>query len=357
MAYGVGGGGILNGGGAVGSSPTLTNCTFHSNVTFDRGGGIYHSKGDVTLTNCLFIGNEAEDSGGGLRVFDYSSPTVINCTFVGNSAYAGGAIANWPYCSPTIVNCILWGNEAVKGDEVINDVNSHPEFSYCDIAGGWNGPKVFNQAGSTVINGGGNINTDPLFMDATNPDIYARDYRLSAESPCIDAGTDAGVYTDIEGNPRPVDFPDVDNNGDLPEFDIGAYEAVLPYGMAVASIEAAIAEKTAALEKIEAALDKEIAAQQFLDELLAGDELGNLTKADILKAKAGIRIAVLREQRCRAGLAKSIRRLEDALDALGYEVEPSVLPDDGQQGRITAGPVGTTNGAGRAQGRRRHRPE
>jgi len=60
-----------------------------------------------------------------------------------------------------------------------------------------------------------------LFVDADNGD-----YRLSAGSPCIDAATDAGVYSDIEGNIRPFDFPGVDNNGELPDFDMGAYEAV-----------------------------------------------------------------------------------------------------------------------------------
>ncbi|MHC4157864.1 MAG: choice-of-anchor Q domain-containing protein [Planctomycetota bacterium] len=45
-------------------------------------------------------------------------------------------------------------------------------------------------------------------------------------SPCVDAGTDVNNYSDIEGNARPFDFPGVDNNGELPEFDMGAYELV-----------------------------------------------------------------------------------------------------------------------------------
>ena len=53
------------------------------------------------------------------------------------------------------------------------------------------------------------------------------DYHLLPGSPCIDAGTDAGVYTDIEGNARPFDYPGIDNNGDLPDFDMGAYEAIV----------------------------------------------------------------------------------------------------------------------------------
>jgi hypothetical protein len=37
---------------------------------------------------------------------------------------------------------------------------------------------------------------------------------------------DAGISEDIEGNVRPFNFPSVDNNGELPDFDIGAYETV-----------------------------------------------------------------------------------------------------------------------------------
>lgn len=50
------------------------------------------------------------------------------------------------------------------------------------------------------------------------------DYHLLPDSPCIDAGVDAGIYTDIEGSVRPFDYPGVDNNGELPDFDMGAYE-------------------------------------------------------------------------------------------------------------------------------------
>ena len=53
------------------------------------------------------------------------------------------------------------------------------------------------------------------------------DYHLLPHSPCIDAGADAGVYTDIEGNVRPFDFPEVENNGELPDFDMGAYEGTI----------------------------------------------------------------------------------------------------------------------------------
>jgi len=50
-----------------------------------------------------------------------------------------------------------------------------------------------------VVIGTHNISLDPLFVDPADDD-----YHLRAGSPCIDAGTDAGVTTDIDGDPRPI---------------------------------------------------------------------------------------------------------------------------------------------------------
>lgn len=99
-------------------------------------------------------------------------------------------------------------------------------------------------------------------------------------------------------------------------------------GIAARKIEEAIAEKTEALERIDAALEKEIAARELLDELLASGDFGFLTRRDVLKAKVRIRLAMWREQLCKAGLAKSIRRLENTLDALSCDIEPDTWPDE-----------------------------
>ena len=43
--------------------------------------------------------------------------------------------------------------------------------------------------------GTGNINADPLFVDAENGD-----YHLQNSSPCIDAGNPDAQYNDIDGS-------------------------------------------------------------------------------------------------------------------------------------------------------------
>ncbi|HYG78129.1 MAG TPA: Ig-like domain-containing protein, partial [Planctomycetota bacterium] len=82
----------------------------------------------------------------------------------------------------------------------------------------------------------GNISADPLFVDADGADniigTYDDDYRMQANSPSIDAGDNAkvpaGVITDLAGNRRFDDDPNVTNTGSGTGsiVDQGAYERV-----------------------------------------------------------------------------------------------------------------------------------
>ena len=96
---------------------------------------------------------------------------------------------------------------------------------------------MFVEAGSSVEWGPGNIDIDPLFIDPDgpddDPDIFEdNNYRLSADSPCIDAGDNTAVpddvTTDLNGNPRFVDDPATPDSGNPdginPIVDIGAHE-------------------------------------------------------------------------------------------------------------------------------------
>ncbi len=237
------GGGMEN---VFSSNPTVTNCTFSGNSSDHSGGGMSNVLSSPTVTNCFFSANDA--LGGGMYN-NSGSPTVTNCTFTGNADYG---MYN-DKSSPTVTNCILWGNSP---DE-FNPFLGTPTVTYSDVQGGFRGT--------------GNIDADPLFVAASDCfiespfsqpgcsdpacmsavcdvlpsccdfwwssscvelafDLCPNDFRLSAASPCIDAGDNTavpvGVTTDLDGNPRFVDDPDTPDsgNGDPPIVDMGAYE-------------------------------------------------------------------------------------------------------------------------------------
>ena len=218
------------------SSPTITNCVFSGNIAtatsphHSYGGGIHDTNSFPTVTNCIFIGNSASH-GGGMQNYQ-SSPTVTNCTFSGNSADAGGGMHNEDNADPNVTNCIFWGDNAEYGNEIYNHGNPEPNFSYCDIEGcdgssGWDS--------SFGTDGGGNIDSDPCFVDANNPagldglfGTFDDGLRLQTNSPCIDAGdpntdpNDVGTV-DLGGNNRIVDG----DRNDVAVIDMGAYELPL----------------------------------------------------------------------------------------------------------------------------------
>jgi parallel beta-helix repeat protein len=183
------GGRMLNGNS---SSPVLINCTFEGNWTdsdLGGGGGMNNtSNSSPTLVNCAFTGNSAEYSWGGGMYNSYSSsPTLTNCTIVANSATSGGGMANYTSSSPRVINSVLWGDSPQEISN--NDAISSPVVTYSDIQGGYSGV--------------GNIDLDPLFVDAAHGDLH-----LGATSPCIDAGDNDALHLptyDFEGDGRALD--------------------------------------------------------------------------------------------------------------------------------------------------------
>lgn len=181
------GGGMCNSGLI---SPSLSHCVFLGNAADYYGGGIYGSWGASTLTNCLLAGNSANHNGGAI----FGGETVlVNCTLVANTAddEGGGITCN----GATLTNCIVWGNTAASGAQIYGSA----VVTYSCVQGG--------------AAGTGNIDEDPLFVDADGPDDdpatwQDNDYRLAPGSPANDAGDNTAV---------PADGLDLDGDGDLTE--------------------------------------------------------------------------------------------------------------------------------------------
>gem|GEM_PF-305830 len=212
----------INGGGMFieeGGASIIKNCIFSRNSAGNKGGGLFgKDECDFTLINCIFTGNMA-DFGGGMYNFggDMSRQSLTNCTFYRNSANSnGGGIYNTLRSSSTLTNCIFWRNGDNSGMGVSAQIYQYkksgspgtPDANYSCIQG-WTG----------ALGGTGNIGADPLFVDPSGADGIAgtqdHNLRLSAYSPCIDAGDNSAVTvtTDLAGNQRIVDT-----------VDMGAYE-------------------------------------------------------------------------------------------------------------------------------------
>lgn len=179
-----------NTGGAIhveGSAGTIAGCTFTENYAKVRGGAVCNRQASPTLSSCIFMGNTCTGAGGAVANYIRSAPIILNCTFVNNQATNGGAVTSVRDTHPTISHCILWNNTATNGADLYlaQDTYSHEPsrmtVEYSDLR--QEAATVYTPSGTSLIWGRGNISSDPLF---TQPAFDV--YRLSADSPCIDAG-------------------------------------------------------------------------------------------------------------------------------------------------------------------------
>ncbi|MCA9431070.1 MAG: hypothetical protein KC940_11235, partial [Candidatus Omnitrophica bacterium] len=118
-----------------------------------------------------------------------------NCTITRNGFRFRTDVRMLDFSNSLVLGCII-SNYFIDSSSWING-GGGPIANYSLIEGGWPGE--------------GNIDADAMFVD---PEIG--DYELERGSPCIDSGTDTGLITDLDGNPRPIGG-----------YDMGAYE--FPY--------------------------------------------------------------------------------------------------------------------------------
>ena len=188
------GSGRNNGGGMYNnsSSPTVINCSFLSNSAV-YGGGMFNQGGSPGLTNCSFVSNSGF-YGGGINN-SQSSPGLTNCSFLSNSASAGGGIFNFN-SNPSLTNCVLYGNGGAK---TFANGNSSTSATYSLL-----------ETSITGYSGDNNLTT------TVSPFVSSTDARLNGCSPAINTGLNSAntTTTDLAGNPRFFNS----------RIDMGAYE-------------------------------------------------------------------------------------------------------------------------------------
>ena len=201
------------------SSPSLVNVTISGNTATTRGGGISSGSSNPSLKNVVLSNNSAIQFGGGIYL-EYSNPNLMNVTLSDNLADEdGGGIYSKNTSNVRLMNSVFWNDSP---QEIYFVSPGSITIAYSELQGGEAG--IGNTSSATINWLEGNLDSDPLFVDA-----ISGDYHLSDSSLCIGRGVDSiqieGVWyyapaADIEGSPRP------NPAGSNP--DMGAYEN--PFG-------------------------------------------------------------------------------------------------------------------------------
>ena len=179
---------------------TIESCAFVDNV----GNGLHYTGYGLTTKDCVFSGN----TGWGLTHYGDVGSHIAGCSFLGNGL--GGAHLLEPkYANGwhSATHCIFANGDAMDAGTVFYvdlynstfaDAHVTTSYSHCEITAR---DTIFRGAGGLVIGdyatlaveycdieggmaGTGNIDADPLWVDAGS-----NDYRLLPASPCIDAGS------------------------------------------------------------------------------------------------------------------------------------------------------------------------
>ncbi|MCB9766881.1 MAG: right-handed parallel beta-helix repeat-containing protein [Candidatus Omnitrophica bacterium] len=161
-------------------------------TAFNSGAAIGASRSSVTVENCVLENNRSQLDQGCYIGDSKTNAVFRNCTIVGSGSFPPAIAWSDSASAPTLLNCILVGPGILRYGQGYDDPEA--EVSYSNLEGNYPGK--------------GNINVDSKFVDSANGD-----YHLESDSPCINSGTDTGLTTDFDGNPRPIG-----------RYDMGAFE-------------------------------------------------------------------------------------------------------------------------------------
>jgi predicted outer membrane repeat protein len=223
-----------------------TNCVVRANTALSSGGGLLCGSG-TQVVGCLIAANEAQgqdDSWGGSRELSGGGGVLLrgdgivlaNCTISGNIATQGSALASGCISDiqawAALYNCIVWDNSGAEENQIMFSrccqgcVRTSGPVGLCvhqSCIGATPTPSADSYASFIYIEDANCSHVDPCFVSPGNGD-----YRLQADSPCIDAGyVDLPVslpLVDLGSTNRLVDF---DGDG-VAQVDLGAYESHPP---------------------------------------------------------------------------------------------------------------------------------
>ncbi len=180
-----------------GSTLKISDTRVISNSGYWGSGLVFINGGSGQIINSLFARNVPPNSYGA-SIYSWGDLQIIHTTIADTNINPGAAIyfeVGSLYVTNTVIANHLVG---IQRSQVNTGVTEDYNLFYGNVT---------NTVGVTM--GAHSLSGDPRFVDPAHDD-----YHVMIDSPAIDAGIDAGIYTDLDGNPRPQ------GEG----FDIGAYE-------------------------------------------------------------------------------------------------------------------------------------
>ncbi|MDD5004965.1 MAG: right-handed parallel beta-helix repeat-containing protein [Candidatus Omnitrophica bacterium] len=137
------------------------------------------------IFNNIIFGNSLD----GIDCHNWSRPAnkIMNNVILGNGRHG---VSCYYRSEPTVINNIITGNSEYGVYDYDSDSTYDPEITYNDI---WNNAE--GSYGGYAGPGNNDISLDPLFVNAG-----AGNYRLSQNSPAINAGDPDPIYNDLDGS-------------------------------------------------------------------------------------------------------------------------------------------------------------
>ena len=178
---------------------TLVECILENNVA-NYGGGAY----DSHLIRCIVRDNNAGDGGG------FFDGMATDCLVIYNSANQGGGARGGPNSS--FYNCTFAYNRGLTYGALMEAFVYNSVFYKNRTANHRSNYRFFNSTNCCIDD---RDETAPLFVDPENGD-----FRLRADSPCVDAGANGRVLAIAEWDVRGEGHDRI--VGDA--VDIGCYE-------------------------------------------------------------------------------------------------------------------------------------
>ncbi len=175
--------------------------------------GILGVQSSITAINCLIsnCGQNIVISLGGVYQFEHCTVASYSTNLLSHqqpvltvsNAGTDGSQVLISDLNAGFINCIFWGGDGVpdealiskQGNTVFNVLLDHSILKQQNYPANIDSSALY-------------LNTDPLFL-ATGYPGNTFNFHVEPGSPAVDHGANLGISIDLDGNPRPVNQPDL----------------------------------------------------------------------------------------------------------------------------------------------------